>query len=39
MNQLYGIQLGAIVLSHQRVRLRDLNMRLVGYNFAIVVLQ
>ena len=37
--KMYGMQLGAIVLSHRRVRLRDLNMRLVGYNFAIVVWQ
>jgi hypothetical protein len=37
--KLYGMQLDAIVLSHQHVRLRDPNKRLVGYNFAIVVWQ
>ena len=37
--KLYDMQLGAIVLSHQHVKLRDPNMRLVSYNFAIMVWQ
>ena len=37
--KLYGMQLGAIVLSHQHVVLRDPNMILVGCNFAIMVWQ
>jgi plasmid rolling circle replication initiator protein Rep len=36
--KLYDMQLVAIVVSQQRVRLHDHNMKLVDYNSAIVVL-
>jgi hypothetical protein len=36
---LHGMQLDAIVLSQQRVRLHDPNMRLVNCNSVVMVMQ
>jgi hypothetical protein len=39
MGRQHGMQLDAIELSQQRVRLHDPNMMLVDFNFVVVVLQ